>query len=423
MADLLNKKLKIIYFNDSFPPHSAGAGIVAYNLAKKMKELRHKIYIITTVQESDLPEKIEYQGLTIFQIYTNHHVRWRAYHSLYNKNTVKRVKQLISDIQPDIVHFHNVHWRLSYACFKLAKQFGAKTFLTVHDMMLVHYDKFREFVNYNDLSDKPKFNYKISVWHLLRFSKKRFNPFRNIIIRYYLKYIDQIFSVCDELKNALETNGVRNIITVHNGIDSIISTVNKDQKEKFKIKHGLAGNKIILYGGRLSGAKGAEVIVAALARLIHQAPQTKLLIAGKKGDVALKLIEFAKKLGVEDNLVFTGWLDREEIAVAFQASDIVVVPSIYLDPFPTVNLEAMAAGLPVVGTCFGGTKELVINDLTGFIVNPLNIDRFAEKLLTLLKNEDLAQEFGNNGLLRVTKFFTLEKQARKLEKFYFESLE
>ena len=217
--------MRILYLSDAFPPHGAGAGIIAYNIAKKMKEFGHEVYVVTSVQEDGLPEKIEYDGLIVFQIYTNYNVRWRAYVSLYNGKAIRKVKQLISEIKPGIVHFHNVHWYLSYACFKVAKNTGAKTFLTVHDMLLVHYDKFREGVNQHDLSNEPVLDYEVTFWQLLKLAKKRFNPLRNIIIRRYLKYIDKIFSVSNELKKALEVNGISNIVTLHNGIEPIASSI------------------------------------------------------------------------------------------------------------------------------------------------------------------------------------------------------
>jgi glycosyltransferase involved in cell wall biosynthesis len=90
---------------------------------------------------------------------------------------------------------------------------------------------------------------------------------------------------------------------------------------------------------------------------------------------------------------------------------VVTVPSLYLDNFPTVNLEAMNAGKPVVGTCFGGTAEIVVSGETGLIVNPRNTLGYAQALVRLLNDSALAKEMGEKGKKRVETVFSLEKQA------------
>ena len=94
------------------------------------------------------------------------------------------------------------------------------------------------------------------------------------------------------------------------------------------------------------------------------------------------------------------------------------MPSIYLDPFPRINLEAMASKKPVVGTCFGGTPEVVINNQTGYIVNPLNAEMMARKIIDLLKNFQKAKKFGEAGYQRVINEFSLEKQVKITLEYY-----
>ena len=103
---------------------------------------------------------------------------------------------------------------------------------------------------------------------------------------------------------------------------------------------------------------------------------------------------------------------------AFFASDVCVTPSIYFDPFNLFNIEAMAAGKPVVGTCFGGTPEIVANNETGYIVNPLDEKLMAGKILDLLNNREKADSFGSAGRKRAEENFSLSKQADKLISYY-----
>lgn len=78
-----------------------------------------------------------------------------------------------------------------------------------------------------------------------------------------------------------------------------------------------------------------------------------------------------------------------------------VVPSVVFDSFPTVNLEALAAGRPVIATCLGGGRELVRDGQEGFIVNPLRTEALTEQLLALLSDEALAARLGAAGRRRI----------------------
>ena len=73
---------------------------------------------------------------------------------------------------------------------------------------------------------------------------------------------------------------------------------------------------------------------------------------------------------------------------------------------------------PVIGTCFGGTKEIIIDNNTGYIVNPLDTQTMAEKIIDLLKNSQKAIQFGKAGYNRVEQEFSLEKQTNKYLKWF-----
>ena len=97
---------------------------------------------------------------------------------------------------------------------------------------------------------------------------------------------------------------------------------------------------------------------------------------------------------------------------AYRAASAVLVPSIYPDPFPTVNLEAMALGRPVVGTRFGGTPEVVEEGRTGFIVDPRDAEATARALTSLLADPEAADRMGRAGRERIAREFSLAPAVR-----------
>jgi glycosyltransferase involved in cell wall biosynthesis len=211
------------------------------------------------------------------------------------------------------------------------------------------------------------------------------------------------------LKDALNQNGIKNVVAIHYGIDTHDFTASSDDVSLFKDTLHLSDKKIILFGGRLSGPKGGKIMIDTLEKLVHEDSSIVLLIAGTPNEYSEYLLGYAKELGISEHVVFTGWLDRKEMKKAYAICDVVVTPSIYFDAFNLFNIEAGAAGKPVVGTCFGGTPEIVIDGETGKIVNPNNIEMMKESLLEILNNSELKKKLGDAGKGRIEKYFTLDR--------------
>ena len=403
--------MKILILLDDFPPITyTGASVVAYNLAQGLLKKRHEIFVITSVQDKSKEGREEYNGLKIFRIYSDYHRRWRAYLSLYNPQVVPKIEKIIKEIKPDICHFHHVHQYLSYYCFKIAKKYCPTVFLTAHDLMLFNYGKV--------MPKKGNCIYKVSIKDQISQAKKRYNPFRNIVISRYLKDINKIFSVSDFLKEALRVNGIKNVVTIYNAIEINDWQSNLKEIKEFKNSYNIENKKIILFGGRLSGAKGGEVILRAVKLAIENMPNVILLVIGTKDEYAQKMIQLAKELNINNNIKFTDWLNRDDIKKAFFASSICVTPSICCDTFNLFNIEAGAAKKPVVGTCFGGTPEIIVNNKTGYIVNPLDTQTMSKKIIDLLKNPQKAKQFGEAGYQRIKNNFSLKQQVEQTLNWY-----
>lgn len=411
--------MRILILSDSYAT-GGGAAKIARITAQGLKNRGHDVRVITSTQDKINTPIIR----PVYYIYSDYNLFWRAYRGLYNPPAIKAIKKIIDDFKPDIVQAHNIHSYISYHALKIAKKSGAKVFLTAHDVQLFHYGKLVEFINPNDLSCPEKFNpdafegrdsdrkrrsYKISVWKQIKRYGKTYNPLRNIIIRHYLKYVDKIIAVSNALAEALTQNGISNIAVIRNGIDIAEWQSDKNNVDEFKKKYDLDGKKIILFGGRLNETKGGREIILAMEKVIKEIPEARLLILGEIDDYAKNMINSAIKAGIHDRLIFTGWLSSDLLKSAFNACDIVAVPSICFDSFPTINLEAMACHKPVIATCFGGSREAVLDGETGYIVNPYDINNFASKIIYLLKNQSEASKMGENGYTRVKTGFNLDR--------------
>lgn len=405
--------MKILVFQDDFPPESnGGAGMVAYVLSRAFIERGHTILVVAATQDKDRVGRRVYEGVTVERIYSSYHERWRAWRSLYNPSTVGRVRKIISAFQPDIVHVHNIHMHLSYAVLPLARKHGARGYMTAHDGM-----SFSQGKPSTRKDGAGNLSHRSYFWEQLAMYRWRFNPLRNPIIRRILQRdVDTVIAVSDALKRALNENGIRNVVVIHNGIE-VNEWKEPADTASFKQKFGI-GNAAILFGGRLSGAKGAIHILDALDGIRRSVPEAQLLVVAKKEGYAKHMIAHAEKLGIADRLVFTGWLSGDELRRSYYASSVVAVPSLYLDPFPTINLEAFACKKPVVATCFGGSPEIVEDGVSGYVVDPFDIPLLSEKICDLLADKEKNVRFGIRGYERVIKEFSSSRQAQEYERTF-----
>jgi glycosyltransferase involved in cell wall biosynthesis len=124
-------------------------------------------------------------------------------------------------------------------------------------------------------------------------------------------------------------------------------------------------------------------------------------------------MNYAEKLGIKRNIVFTGWLSREDMKKAYAVCDVCVTPSIYFDAFNLFNIEAGASKKPVIGTCFGGTPEIIQNDVSGIIINPNNREMFRDAINQVIDDENLAKRLGDGGYKRVREYFSMDRFVKE----------
>jgi glycosyltransferase involved in cell wall biosynthesis len=336
--------------------------------------------------------------------------------SFYNPQVLPAVRNILAELKFCVIHAHNVHNYLSYHCLKAAHDLQIPVVLTLHDAMSFSYGKYFQFIDKTNLEQYPPVSYKpLGFWPTLKANRFRYIPFRNQIIRTYLhKYVSTMVSVSAELQKALYAHGIHCTEVLHNGIDVPAFSVDSEKIKAFRNTYDLNNKKAALFAGRLSYLKGGEQVLKAMTLVCKALHDAVLLVAGKQDGYGEQMKHLAKDAGIENKVIFSGWLSREDLMVAYQCSDVVVSPSIYLDNFPTVNMEAMAMKKPVIASCFGGSKELVFDGVTGYIVNPLNIEMFAERIIELLCDKEKANLMGEAGYQRVADKCSIQQQGQKM---------
>lgn len=206
--------------------------------------------------------------------------------------------------------------------------------------------------------------------------------------------------------------------------------VTRQRVRKLKIKHRIPdGAKIILFAGRIIPSKGVDVLIHAFEQVQTTHPDAILVIVGsgwygsRRPTPYIRLLRQSSK-NVAGKIRFTNYVSCDELPLFFSMADIFVCPSQWDEPFGLVNVEAMAAGVPVVASAKGGIPEIVTQGINGFLVKDVtNPHSFARPIISLLNNPEMARTFGMNGRKRAVDYFNWDRAGAEMIKLYEQVLE
>ena len=192
---------------------------------------------------------------------------------------------------------------------------------------------------------------------------------------------------------------------------------------------GLAGERVIVFAGRLERLKGAEVVIRALSLLGNDGNQRSpvLLVIGDNshngraesqaiGGERARLQALARSLGTESHVHFLPPVPQPTLAGYLSLADVCVVPS-YTESFGLVALEAAACGTPVVAARVGGLPTVVKDGLNGFTLVSHDPAQYAERIGRLLADEELRRCFSRRSRLVATQFTWRETVDRLLTEY------
>jgi len=405
--------VRVLFLNDLDDPRIGSSIRQMYQQASRLRELGHEAAVVSATQDRALATPIdapvEIEGTPVHRLWSDYNVRFRAWVSLDNARVRAGFQDVLERFRPDVVHSHLIHTHLSYASLTAAREQGAGVVFTAHDVMTFCYQKLTCFHGGEEHGGALR-DYKAYWQKCIPCQRLRWRPGRNTAIRAVLERdVHRFTVVSDELGEVIRANGIRVDRTVHNAIREQHTLPAAEAVEAFRRKVGLEGRLVIAIGGRLHEQKGVGQLLRMLAQLAPRFPELVLLVLGREEVYQREFAERARSLGVAERIVTPGWLDGEELACAYAATDVFVTPSICFDTFGMVNLEAMEHAKPVVATVFGGSSEVVQDGVTGFIANPFEVEAFAERIGRLLADPELRRTMGEAGHERLRQHFTIER--------------
>ncbi|MFH2138896.1 MAG: glycosyltransferase family 4 protein [Candidatus Omnitrophota bacterium] len=226
---------------------------------------------------------------------------------------------------------------------------------------------------------------------------------------------DKVIAISDAVKKHLMIDfyvNEKQIALIPNGID--ISRFRVTQKRNDK---NIPARTVGIVA-RLSPVKGHMYLIEAMARVIKEFPDGRLLVFGD-GNIKYKLIKQAEELKIAEKVFFLPSVSNT--AEVLQEIDIFAMPSLQ-EGLGLAILEAQACGIPVIGSNVGGIPTVIKHDLSGLLVQPKEPMSLAGAIMRLMESKELAIRLGMHARDEVVRNFNLETMVVKIEEMYKEIL-
>lgn len=347
------------------------------NLAKDLRQVGDQVSVLAIDPELDQPEFVdtEISGELVRHIGVAGLVTRRQgiFQELFGVFEAE-----LKQFNPDVIHAHNPEGPDLILLRALAKLINVPVVMTIHGPLLSSTEAARSAIRLTEQLSK----YVVAVSDFF---------YKNLLAQY------------PNLSSKLQ-------LVVNGAPRPLSSAQNWRDNEKIP--------PTIYASGRLSAEKGFAQLLSAFSIVKQVVPDAQLTIAGEGPDAAL-LRQFASNLGLEDCVHFPGWLSPQQVASHLASARMVVVPSVWQEPFGLVAVEAMQASLPVIASNRGALPEIVRHQNTGLIFESGDIFELASSIRLFLDEPETAQIFGARGKDVASAKFNQRRCTLEYQRLYF----
>ena len=237
-------------------------------------------------------------------------------------------------------------------------------------------------------------------------------------VEWFLSLItDRVVCVSDivnRFANETQRINARKLITIHNGIDSEYTVLEKRTSVLRKELGIPVDHSVICTIAHMEEHKGIKYLLESASLLLQSRNDVSFLVVGE-GRLKEKLKILCADLKIEENVVFAG--ERGDIPEILSLTDIFVLPSLR-EGLPLTILEAMACGKPVIATNVGGIPEVVKDGVSGILISPKDPESLHSAMNELLGDREKMKKMGHNGKRVCSESFDSKTMIRKIEDLY-----
>lgn len=233
--------------------------------------------------------------------------------------------------------------------------------------------------------------------------------FKRLLFKTYMKISSKIGdkiltvskSTAKDVQKILNVNPDKICVT-YNANKDIYRPINDKEKIKDICHKYEIRNDYILFVGTLEPRKNIKTLIKSFSKLIKEInTDIKLVIVGKKGWMYKEIFELVKKLGIEKEVIFTGFADLDDLPYLYNGAEMFVYPSVY-EGFGIPVLEAISCGVPTITSNVSSMPEVIGE--AGITVNPTNITELKNSMKKIINNDNLKENLKNLGIEQSKKF-------------------
>ena len=389
--------MKILIANDTYHPHVNGCSYFAQRLAHYLKKRGHDILVIVPSKNIN-SEFIEHNGIRVFGIssYPIPGIKdFRFSLPILQRNKIKKV---IKDFNPDVIHLQG-HFFIGKEVFNIARKMGYAIVGTNHFMPenLVHY------------------------LHLPAAVEKQI---KNLAWKQFKAVFENLIFVTAPTKTAADLtkkSGIsKEIMPISNGIDLTEFSPNpKIDKESLRKKYNLPKKLSLVSVGRLDREKNVDFVLKVLPEVLSKI-DIHFIIAGK-GNAKESLEKLVKKLKIEKNVSFLGFVPNEDLNSLFCSADC-FVNACEAELQCLAAMEAMASGLPVVGVNALALPELIHHGENGYLFESGDKKALTEQLIKIFTDDELRKKMAQESLNIIAKH-DIEETIQRFEDIYIAAID
>lgn len=410
--------MRILLVSNLYPPHAlGGAEIVASDIATGLERLGHEVHVLTSSYGLTRPETDGQVRRTLRIAPPVHFDRrqplWKQlgqllnyYRRYHNAANAKELRQAITTIQPDILFLNEI------------TGIGVISLLAaLHEVHIPIVFYLQSYLLIYARSPETKESHLRARW------------LKKLLIG---SLPPLTYTSLAAVSNAVRQEYIRagfapeSIEVVYNGVDARF--LQPLPTRNYQVVSGQSGQGCteLLYVGRLNTEKGILVILKALDILVNQRGRKNLHLNifgdGDKSYIA-ELQHFITEKQLADVITFHGRVSQDELIAYYDRSDIMLVPSIWQEPFALVTAEGMARGLPIIASKVGGTGERITDNVNGLLVEPGDEQAVASAILQLTDNPNELQRISQAARSTIEEHFTVEKCAKHMEQHLLKALQ
>ena len=388
--------MKILFVSETYYPHLNGVYYFVCRVAPLLQQKGHQVAVIAPSENIHFAKK----KINNIDVYVMPSLPLLYYPKLRFPIPVllqSRIKDLINEFKPDLIHIQD-HFILSKAVVEVNKKLKIPIVGTNHFMPENLTSLFK-----NDTIKKMVENF---MWS--RFS-------------YVFNQVLLVTTPTETGARLVRPKLNSSVVAISSGIN--IEEYNPlGNTDELKEKYKLPDKPVLLYVGRLDPEKRIEEILQAVAVALKKIDFYFVVVG--KGVRKSALENLAKELGIENRVIFTGFVSDQDLPFFYKFSRCFIIAS-RAELLSLVTLQAMASGLPVIAVNAGALSELVHDTINGFLFTPGDTDTIVKSLINIFTEDNLCQKMSEKSLEYSAQHDihkTVESFERVYKSFYTEEI-